>query len=491
MDGPLIECVPNFSEGRRPEVVAEIVAAIASVSDVDVLAHESDADHNRSVVTFVGPPVAVVEAAFRGIQRAAARIDLNMHQGQHPRIGAADVVPFVPLHGATLADCAALARQLGQRVGDELGLPVYLYETAATRPERRNLADVRRGGYELLRDSIARDADRAPDFGPARVGPAGAVAIGARDFLVAFNAYLTTDSVEIAQAIAEAVRHSSGGLRGVKALGLLVDGRAQVSMNLTDFTHTPIHRALELVRLEAARYGVGVARCELIGMVPQAALIDSAGWYLQLDDFGPEHVLEIALARRRAQRPTIRAPDLLDALAQPSPTPAGGSAVAYGGAMAAALVAMVARLTASKPRYADIADHMQQIAAEADSLRAELQAAVQADADAFDDILAARRLPADDPGRPTAIECATRRAVEIPLRTAGQALRVQTLAAELTETGLKSARNDALAAASLAQTAFHISSLNARANCAGLDSPGDLLAVLDRLQAQADQIRMP
>lgn len=301
MDGPLIECVPNFSEGRRPEVVARIVTAIASVDGVDVLAHESDADHNRSVVTFVGSPAAVVEAAFRGIEQAAALIDLNAHQGQHPRIGAADVVPLIPLDGATLADCAALARSLGRRVGEELGLPVYLYEAAATRPQRQNLADVRRGGYEALREAIAIDPERAPDFGPARVGPAGAVAIGARDFLVAFNAYLTTDSVEIAQAIAEAVRHSSGGLRGVKALGLLVGGRAQVSMNLTDIAHTPIHRALELVRLEAARYGVSVARCELIGMMPQAALIDSLGWYLQLDDFGPERVLEMAIARRRAQ----------------------------------------------------------------------------------------------------------------------------------------------------------------------------------------------
>ena len=484
MDGPLIECVPNFSEGRRPEVVAQIVAAIASVGDVDVLAHESDADHNRSVVTFVGPPAAVVEAAFRGIERAAELIDLNAHQGQHPRIGAADVVPFIPLAGATLADCAQLARELGQRVGEELGLPVYLYEAAATRPERLNLADVRRGGYEALRDNITSDPDRAPDFGPARVGPAGAVAIGARDFLVAFNAYLTTDSVQIAQAVAMAVRHSSGGLRGVKALGLLVQGQAQVSMNLTDVTHTPIHRALELVRLEASRHGVTVARCELIGMVPQAALVDSAGWYLQLDDFGPERVLEVALA----QQQTRRAPDLLDALAQSTPTPAGGSAVAYGGAMAAALVAMVARLTASKPRHADVADRMQQIAVEADALRNGLQDAVQADAAAFDDILAARRLPVDDPSRQSAIERATRHAVDVPLHTAEQALQVLTLAVELAESGLSSAHNDALAAASLAQTAARISALNARVNCAGLTSVDHLLARLDEILAEAERL---
>ncbi|HIQ04859.1 MAG TPA: glutamate formimidoyltransferase, partial [Anaerolineae bacterium] len=289
---PLVECVPNFSEGRRKEVVDAIAAAIGSVEGARVLDVEMDADHNRSVITFVGEPDIVVEAAFRGIARAAELIDMEQHHGEHPRIGAADVVPFVPVRGVTMDDCVQLARQLGQRVGDELGIPVYLYEAAATRPERRNLADIRRGEYEALKEEIGRDPNRDPDFGPARVGSAGACVIGARQFLIAFNVYLNTDDVRIAKRIARAVRHSSGGLRYVKALGLLVGGRAQVSMNLTDFTRTPVFRVVEMIRREAERYGCAIERSELVGLIPQQALVDTAVWYLQLDGFQPTQVLE-------------------------------------------------------------------------------------------------------------------------------------------------------------------------------------------------------
>lgn len=288
----IVECVPNFSEGRRQPVIDAIVAAIAGVSGVHVLDVQSDADHNRTVVTFVGSPEAVVEGAFQGIATAAQLIDLNHHRGEHPRIGAADVVPLVPVRGVTMEECVALARQLGRRVGEELGIPVYLYEEAATRPDRRNLADIRRGEYEGLKEEILTNPDRAPDFGPARLGPAGATVIGARTFLIAYNVFLTTDNVEIARRIAQAVRHSSGGLRYVKALGLLVDGKAQVSMNLTDFRRTPVHRVVEMIRREAARYGVSIERSELIGLIPQQALLDAAQWYLQLDGFTPDQVLE-------------------------------------------------------------------------------------------------------------------------------------------------------------------------------------------------------
>ena len=288
----IVECVPNFSEGRRQPVIDAIVAAIAGVSGVRVLDVQSDADHNRTVVTFVGSPEAVVEGAFQGIATAAQLIDLNHHRGEHPRIGAADVVPLVPVRGVTMEECVALARQLGRRVGEELGIPVYLYEEAATRPDRRNLADIRRGEYEGLKEEILTNPDRAPDFGPARLGPAGATVIGARTFLIAYNVFLTTDNVEIARRIAQAVRHSSGGLRYVKALGLLVDGKAQVSMNLTDFRRTPVHRVVEMIRREAARYGVSIERSELIGLIPQQALLDAAQWYLQLDGFTPDQVLE-------------------------------------------------------------------------------------------------------------------------------------------------------------------------------------------------------
>ena len=228
---PLVECVPNFSEGRRPEVIAAIVDAMRAVPGVRVLDVESDVDHNRSVVTLVGPPAAVQEAAFQSIKTAATLIDLDVHRGEHPRLGATDVVPFVPISGVTMEECVALARDLGRRVGDELGIPVYLYEQAALRPERTNLEDVRRGEYERLKAEIGTNPDRAPDFGPARVGKAGATIIGARPFLVAFNAYLNTDDVAIARKIARTVRHSSGGYHYVKAMGLLVAGRAQVSMN--------------------------------------------------------------------------------------------------------------------------------------------------------------------------------------------------------------------------------------------------------------------
>lgn len=288
----IVECVPNFSEGRRPDVVRQIVDAIAAVEGVNVLDYSLDADHNRSVVTFVAPPETVGDAAFAGIAKAAELIDMTRHTGAHPRMGATDVCPFVPVRGVTLDECVEIARATGKRVGDELGIPIYLYEAAATRPERENLADVRRGQYEGIRDSIATDPARTPDFGPLAVGTAGAIAMGARQFLIAYNVYLTTADVEIAKKIAKAVRHSSGGLRFAKAIGLEVDGKAQVSMNLTDFTRTPVFRVVELIRREAARYGVGIESSELIGLIPQQALIDAAAWYLQLDDFGAEQVLE-------------------------------------------------------------------------------------------------------------------------------------------------------------------------------------------------------
>ena len=292
----IVECVPNFSEGRRKEVIDQIAAAIATVPHVYVLDVQSDADHNRTVVTFAGEPEAVEEAAFRGIEKAADLIDMNLHQGEHPRLGAADVVPFVPIKNVTMEDCVALARRLGERVGRELGIPVYLYEKAATRPERRNLADVRRGEYEGIKAEIATRPEREPDFGPQHVGKAGATAIGARAPLVAFNVYLGTDDVEVAQAIARAVRHSSGGLRYVKALGLLVKGQAQVSMNLTDYRQTPVHRVVEMIRREAERYGVAVVESELIGLIPNEALVEAAKFYLQLGDFSSQQVLENRLA---------------------------------------------------------------------------------------------------------------------------------------------------------------------------------------------------
>src|SRR5690606_26764984 len=270
---------------------------------------------------------------------------MDEHRGEHPRLGAADVVPFIPIEGVDLNDCVLLARKLGERVGNELNIPVYLYEAAATRPDRENLEDVRRGQYEALKEAIGVDPNRAPDFGPSRLPKAGATIIGARAPLVAYNIYLTTDNVEIARQISKAMRHSSGGYRYVKALGLLVDGQAQVSMNLTDYNKTPIHRVVESVRREATRYGVGIQRSEIVGLVPQRALLDAAQWYLQIDDFKPEQVLENRLADALQEAGESLNPTFLDELAAGTATPGGGAAAAYAAAMGAALCGMVARLT--------------------------------------------------------------------------------------------------------------------------------------------------
>ncbi len=292
----VVECVPNFSEGRRETVIEQIVAAMDDCPGAQVLDVQSDPDHNRSVVTLVGAPQAIAEAAFQGIAVAAKLIDMDHHRGGHPRMGATDVVPFVPIGESTMQDCVELACQLGKRVGDQLDIPVYLYEAAATRPDRANLADVRRGEYEGLKAEIATNPERAPDFGPAVLGAAGATAIGARPPLIAYNVYLNTNDIKPAQAIAKAIRHSSGGLRHVKALGLIVEGQAQVSMNLTDYRRTPVHRVMEMIRSEAGRLGLAVTRSEVVGLLPAEALIDAARFYLQLTDLSPDQVLENRLS---------------------------------------------------------------------------------------------------------------------------------------------------------------------------------------------------
>lgn len=291
----IVECVPNFSEGRDMAKIDQIVAAIESVPNISVLDRQSDADHNRTVVTYVGAPEVVAEAAFRGIARAVELLDLRQHRGQHPRVGAADVVPFVPIAGATMAECVDLARTLGQRVGQELGVPVYLYEEAATRPERRDLAHIRAGEFEGLLSLVGVDESRRPDYGPNKLHPsAGAVAIGARRPLVAFNVNLNTDDVRIAQSIARAVRHVSGGLRYVKALGLEVKetGQTQVSMNLVDVERTPMHRVMVLIQAEAERCGVSITGSEVVGLVPLDALLAAAEHYLRLNTFSRSQVLE-------------------------------------------------------------------------------------------------------------------------------------------------------------------------------------------------------
>ncbi len=295
----IVECVPNFSEGRRVEVVDEIVSAMLAAG-VKLLDREMDANHNRAVVTIAGEPGAVEEAAFRGVQMAARLIDLDQHRGEHPRIGATDVVPFVPIANVTMDDCVQMARRVGERIARELDLPVYLYERAAARPERRDLAYIRRGEYEALKEEIATNPDRAPDFGPTRVGKAGATVVGARPFLIAYNVELATKDVKIAKEIAKVTREKGGGLPSVKALGFALEDRGivQVSMNLTDFHVTDMLKAFNHVRAEAEKLGVQVIGSELVGLVPLEALTQLVSQVLRLEGFNSKQIVEMQLAAK-------------------------------------------------------------------------------------------------------------------------------------------------------------------------------------------------
>jgi glutamate formiminotransferase/formiminotetrahydrofolate cyclodeaminase len=493
MAAKLVECVPNFSEGRRLDVVEKIVAAVRETSDVILLDYSSDADHNRSVLTFVGTPEGVEQAAYAAISRAAELIDMEQQEGEHPRIGATDVVPFIPISGVSMQDCVEIARRLGQRVGEELNIPVYLYEQAATRPDRENLANLRKGEYEGLKAEIETNPDRQPDFGPNQMGKAGATVIGARAFLVAYNVYLNTDDVAVAKAVGKSIRHSSGGLRYVKGLGLLVDGQAQVSMNLTNFKGTPIHQAVEMIRREAARYGASITHSELIGLVPQQALIDAAVWYLQLDDFSQDQILEHKMQAEMAAGQNVAADGagFLADLAAGTPTPGGGSAAAYAGAMAAALVAMVARVTAGKKKYADVENEMLSAAEQADQLKTALYEAVARDAASFEGVMAAFRLSKDTEDqvltRGQAIQQATLHAAEVPLEVAERAATVLNLARFVAEHGNINAVSDAGAAAALARSSLSGAAMNVRINLSGLEDDKQIARFQSRLETLEQQ----
>jgi glutamate formiminotransferase/formiminotetrahydrofolate cyclodeaminase len=497
---PLIECIPNFSAARRPEVIVAIVSAIESVPGGHILDQHSDIDHNRTVLTLVGTPSYIEEAAYRAIQKAADLIDLNDHTGEHPRIGATDVVPFVPLRDATMGFCVEIARRLGKRVGTELDIPVYLYEEAATRPERKNLENIRRGQFEVLKDEIGIKPEREPDFGPQKLGPAGATVIGARQPLIAYNVYLNTSDISIAQKIGRAVRFSSGGLRFVKAMGILVDGKAQVSMNLTNYRKTPIARVVEFIRREAARYGVAITHSELVGMIPQEALNDAATWYLQLDDFEPDQILEYRLNQATIKDTPMtteveKEPDFIDELASASPTPGGGSAAAYTGSAAAALVSMVARLTVGKKKYKAVEEKMWEILEESEVLRAELTEAVKLDAEAFDGFMKALRLPKnsleEQDARTRALESATYHAAFIPLQVAKKVVRVLELTVAVAADGNINAISDAGSSAALSHAAFSSAGMNVRINLLDIqeqDKAKEILKELSSLEQTTTQL---
>ncbi|MDB4906498.1 MAG: glutamate formiminotransferase [Gemmatimonadetes bacterium] len=472
----LVECVPNFSEGRRPEVVSAIRDAIAAVPDVAILDVSSDASHNRTVVTFVAPLERAVEAAFAGIAVARDRIDLTTHQGEHPRMGATDVVPFIPLEGTTMEDCIVLARQLGERVGKELQVPVFLYERAATRPDRENLADVRRGEFEGLRTDIGTTPARTPDYGPSAVHPtAGGVAIGARPFLVAYNVYLGDKSnLQVAKDVAKAVRGSSGGLKGVKGLGLEVDGQAQVSMNLVDTEKTPLHRAYDMVKMEAQAQGVSPTWSEIVGLVPERVLIDAGVRHIGLRNFTPAMLLE------RRVRESIQGGESLSgfvaSVASPAPVPGGGSVAAHAGALGAALAQMVAGLTAGKKKYAAVDAQMREAALAAAALVQELSTLVQRDADAYASVSAAYKVPAESEEQKAekarAIDVALMAAALTPLETARACAKVAELAATVAELGNVNAVSDAGVAALLAEAACRGAAYNVRINVVAMTDKG-------------------
>jgi glutamate formiminotransferase/formiminotetrahydrofolate cyclodeaminase len=412
MPRQLVECVPNFSEGRDAAKIDAIVASVLAVPEVVLLDRESDADHNRCVLTFVGPPAAVAEAAFRSVETAVSLIDLTTHQGAHPRIGAADVVPFIPIEGVTLEDCVKLAERLGNQIWSKLKVPVYHYEAAAKRPERVNLENIRRGQFEALLKEMGTAPERQPDCGDAVCHPtAGATVVGARKFLIAYNVNLGTPDVAIAKKIAKTIRFSSGGFRFVKSMGVTLASRnlAQVSINLTDFEQTPMHLVYETVRREAERYGVPVVGSEIVGLIPKKAIEMSAEYFLRFENFRPELVLENRIAEAMASRGGL--PEFLDALAAPTATPGGGSASAAAAAMGAALGAMVTRLA-------------KQDSSAFEEDRRFFTEAVELDAEAFQKVMAAYKRPKEE--RAPFVEEALHGAAEVPLRVLERAAAMLT-----------------------------------------------------------------
>src|SRR3954468_13026552 len=464
----LVECVPNFSEGRRPEIVAKIRDAIAAVEGIAVLDVSSDASHNRTVITFVAPIEKAVDAAFAGIRTAAQLIDLTKHSGEHPRMGASDVVPFIPLEGTTMEDCIVLARQLGERVGKELQIPVFLYERAASRPDRENLADVRRGEFEGLRDEIGKNPSRKPDFGPERIHPtAGATAIGARPFLVAYNVYLGDKSnVPVAKEVAKAVPGLSGGRRYVKGLGFEVDGQAQVSMNLVDTEKTPLYRAFDMVKMEAQARGVNTTWSEIVGLVPERVLFDTAVRHMQLRNFSTDMILEHKV--RKAMQGGQSLSGFVSEVAAATPAPGGGSVAAHAGALGAALAQMVAGLTVGKKKYAAVESEMKEAALKASSLVTTLTGLVERDAESYGAVMNAYKLPNEPEdaakARVKAIDTALVGAAKVPLETARACAEVTELAALVAEKGNTNAVSDGGVAALLAEAACKGAVYNVRIN---------------------------
>jgi glutamate formiminotransferase/formiminotetrahydrofolate cyclodeaminase len=494
----LVECVPNFSEGRDAAKIDAIVRAIREVSGVFVLRRESDADHNRSVVTLAGEPDAIVEAAVRGVGKAAELIDLTRQTGAHPRIGATDVVPFIPIRGVTIDDCVALAKKAGREIWERYRIPVYFYEAAAQRPERTNLENIRKGQFEGLRDEVLRDPERAPDVGERSLHPmAGATVVGARKFLIAYNVNLNTPDVEIAKRIAKTIRFSSGGLPFVKAMGVDLRARnlAQVSMNLTDFEQTPVHLVFETVKREAARHGVGIVGSEIVGLIPRRAIEMTAESYLQVENFSPaqvfENCLEDSLGNADAKGPAdlaALAQPFLDVVARATPAPGGGSVAALAGALGASLGQMVAGLSLKKKSLAGYAAALGEAAEKFRAASRELAEAIDRDATSYELVLAAHKLPRDTVEerwrRDLAIQRAFQAAVEAPLEIARKAAEVFEKLGQLESMSAPSMMSDVRVGRMMAATAVRGALENVAANLESITDP----AFVSRARSEAGSL---
>jgi glutamate formiminotransferase len=469
----LVECVPNFSEGRDKSKVDAIVDAM-KMDGVYLLDREMDADHNRCVITLAGEREAVQEAAIRGVGKAAELIDLTQHRGAHPRLGAADVVPFIPIEGVSIEDCVTMARHVGEQIWKRYQIPVYLYESAATSPERQNLENIRRGQFEGIRDEIATNPTRKPDFGEARLHPtAGACVVGARKFLIAYNIFLNTPDVDIAKKIAKAVRFSTGGLRFVKAAGFLVRGQAQVSMNLTDFEQTPIHRVFEMVRSEAARYGLVPASSEIVGLIPKKALEQAAEWFLQVENFDSSLVLENRLTAVMGGKMAvggIRAgvEPFIEQLAAPTATPGGGSAAAASGAMAAGLAAMVASMSRGKKAYVQYERELSEAISRLSQLREELKASIDADAESYNSVMAAYKKARESSAADGLVDAALKQATNVPLNVAERSREVARIAEALFPITNPNMKSDLTTAKALARAAIEGALANVEINLESL-----------------------
>jgi len=486
----LVECVPNFSEGRDKSKVDAIVDAM-KMDGVYLLDREMDSDHNRCVITLVGSSEAIQEAAIRGVGKASELIDLTKHQGAHPRMGAADVVPFIPIEGVTIEDCVTMARHVGAEINKRFQIPVYLYEAAAASPERQNLENIRRGQFEGIRDDIQTNPGRKPDFGEPRVHPtAGATVVGARKALIAYNVFLNTTDVDIAKKIAKAVRFSTGGLRFVKGAGFLVRGMAQVSMNLTDFEQTPVHRVFEFVKREAARYGVVPVSSEIVGLIPKKALEQAAEWFLQVENFDSSLILENRLAAIIGGKMAVgglRAgvEPFVEQLAAPTATPGGGSAAAASAAMAAGLATMVASMSRGKKAYLQYERELSEAIAKLAPLREELKAAIDADAESYNAVMKAYKQAKESANGDTLIDAALRQATTVPLGVAERAREVSRIAEQLKPITNPNMKSDLITGIALAKAGIEGALANVEINVESIKDP----AFVSEMRKKAADLR--